>query len=94
MYRIIMPDGVTHTVEKPKYIKVHENGCYVLCDHKNAEGVAYNNNPYMFADGILLQEIDGGMFIDELLTENAILRQQLIDAEEALIELYEVTNNG
>ena len=41
MYKIITPTGETMTTEKPNFIRKHTNGCYVLCDRKIAEGIAY-----------------------------------------------------
>lgn len=89
MYKIIKPDGVTVTTEKPNFIRVHSNGCYILCPREKAEGVAYEGTPYLFKDGVIVYEEDGGKTIDELTAENNSLRQQLINAEEALIEIYE-----
>ena len=69
MYRIITPTGETHLTEKPNFIKKHTNDCFILVSRSEAEGVAYNGTPYLFADGTMVAEIDAGsvyMTIDEM----------------------------
>ena len=89
MFRITTPNGDFIT-EKVNYIRVHRNGVtFLLTDEKNAEGVAYHGTPYLYKDGASVQEFDGADEIRAVKEENAILKEQLINAEEALIELYE-----
>lgn len=89
MFRITTPDGDFIT-EKVNYIRVHRNGVtFLLTDAKNAEGVAYHGTPYLFKDGVSVCEFDGADEIRAIQNENASLKEQLINAEEALIELYE-----
>ena len=93
MYKITTPEGVVYTREKPDFIRVHPNGCFVLTDRKKAEGVAIHGIPYLFKDGAVVCEIDGGTYIDELTAENKALADQLAETDEAAIELYEATLN-
>lgn len=52
MYKITRADGaLLGIVERPLYIKRHENGCITLADENTAEGVAYNSTPYNLAGG-------------------------------------------
>ena len=97
MYKIIKPDGVTVTTEKPNFIRVHSNGCYILCPREKAEGIAYNGTPYLFKDGVIVYEDDGGKTLDDLLAENKALNDSLAETDMAIIEIYEsmgVVNNG
>ena len=90
MFKIITPAGESILTEKVNYIRVHRNGVtFLLTDAKNAEGVAYHGTPYLYKDGTFVQEFDGADEIRAVKEENTILREQLINAEEALIELYE-----
>ena len=89
MFRITTPNGAIIT-EKVNYIRVHKNGkTFLLTDAKNAEGVAYHGAPYLYKDGTSVYEFDGADEIRAIQNENASLKEQLINAEEALIELYE-----
>ena len=60
MFRINTPNGESFLTEKPNYIRKHSNGCFVLTERGMAEGFAYQGTPYMFADGALCYEVDGG----------------------------------
>ena len=65
MYRIITPTGETFLTEKVNYIRVHKSGVYLLTDINHAEGVAYHGTPYLFKDGAMCCEVDGGNVIEE-----------------------------
>ena len=65
MYRIITPTGETFLTEKVNYIRVHKSGVYLLTDVNHAEGVAYHGTPYLFKDGAMCCEADGGNVIEE-----------------------------
>ena len=65
MYRITSPSGETYLTEKVNYIRVHKNGVYLLTDVNHAEGVAYHGTPYLFKDGAMCCEVDGGNVIEE-----------------------------
>lgn len=60
MYKITFPDGTSATTEKPNFIRVHSNNCFVLCPRDNAEGVAHHGTAYLFEDGTHVHEVDGG----------------------------------
>ena len=77
MYKIITNTGETHLTEKPNFIRKHENGCFVLTDEATAEGVAYHGTPYLFDDGAMVCEVDGG----ELTTETQSLLDVLLTGE-------------
>lgn len=93
MFKITTPEGVTFTTEKPNFIRVHSNGCFILCDRSVAEGVAYGGTPYLFQDGVHVYETDGGQDIDAIAAENVALSEQLAETDEAAIELYEASLN-
>lgn len=77
MYRIITPTGETFLTEKVNYIRVHKNGVYLLTDVNHAEGVAYHGTPYLFKDGAMCCEVDGG----ELTQESVELLNTLLTGE-------------
>lgn len=65
MFKITVPSGVSVVTELPNWVRVHPDdpNCFVPCKREDADGVAYKNNPTLFADGTIVEEIDGG---DEL----------------------------
>lgn len=91
MYKLTKPDGTAVFTEKPNFIRVHKNGCYLLTSREKAEGVAYGGTPYLFKDGAMCHEVDGGQEIENLKAENEALREQLAETDEAAIELYEAS---
>ena len=91
MYKIIKPDGVTVTTEKPNFIRVHSNGCYILCPREKAEGIAYGGTPYLFKDGVIVYEDDGGKTLDDLTAENMALNEHLAETDEVAIDLFEAS---
>jgi hypothetical protein len=68
MYKIITPTGESFITEKPNYIRVHSDGVYLLTDINRAEGVAYHGTPYLFEDGAMCHEVDGGDSTDAVET--------------------------
>lgn len=84
MFRITTSAGEIITTEKPDFIRVHKNGCYVLCDRSEAEGVACGGTPYLFKDGVVACEFDGGESMDNLAAENRLLAEKLAETTEAL----------
>ena len=69
MYKIQMPTGETYITEKPNYIRVHSsNNCFILTERSKAEGFAYHGTPYLFKDGAMCYEVDGGDSADAVET--------------------------
>lgn len=60
MFKLITANGDTVVTEKPNYIRKHRNGCFILCEREKADGVAYHGTPYLFEEGNMLHEVDGG----------------------------------
>ena len=78
MHKITKPDGSFLTVEKFHYIRRHKNGSLVICEKRDAEGVAHNGAPYMFADGCHISEVDGGDVLASQMTAlNGIIKSIL-----------------
>lgn len=97
MYKIITPTGETFLTEKVTYVRQHKSGVYLITDQQRAEGVNYHGVNYLFEDGSQCYEFDGADELRRMSSENESLREQIVNAEEALIELYEsmeVANNG
>lgn len=46
MLEIWKGDMLECVAEKVNYIRLHSNGCYVLCDECDAQGVAVAGEPY------------------------------------------------
>ena len=77
MYRITTPAGKTHLTEKVTYVRQHSSGVFLITDQKRAEGVGYQGNFYLFADGAQVHEVDGG----ELTQESVELLNTLLTGE-------------
>ena len=77
MYRITTPTGETHLTEKLTYVRKHSSNVFLITDQKRAEGVGYQGNFYLFADGAQVHEVDGG----ELTTETQSLLDALLTGE-------------
>jgi hypothetical protein len=80
MYRIIKEgkDGEASKelaiVEKPVFIRMHSNGCFVQAERASAQGIAVNGTPYNLLGAAPLDEmfetawaveVNGGEFIQE-----------------------------
>lgn len=68
MYKIITPTGESFVTEKPNFIRVHSNNCFILTEQSKAEGIAYHGTPYLFKDGARCYEVDGGNSADAVET--------------------------
>ena len=66
MYEIIKDGAVLALTESPNYIRLHPDGFYILCEQKEAQGVAYHGKPYLFADGAVCIPFDSGITIKTL----------------------------
>ena len=55
MYEIRKDGGVIALTEKPNYIRRHADGFYILCEEKDAQGVAVDGTAYclMGAQGLM-----------------------------------------
>lgn len=70
MYQITRDGAVMAYVEKPIFIRLHDNGCYVPTTEQDAQGIAIQSTPYqMFGKEelpgavgtVIVSEIDGGV---------------------------------
>ena len=86
MYKIIKDGAVLALTESPNYIRLHPDGFYILCDQSEAQGVAYHGTPYLFADGAICCEVDGGAYF---FSNQEDMKSQLQQADDTAIELYE-----
>ena len=77
MYRITTPSGETHLTEKVTYVRQHSSGVFLITDQQRADGVGYQGNFYLFADGAQVHEVDGG----ELTQESVELLNTLLTGE-------------
>lgn len=62
MYAVIDKGNVIGFCETPRYIRV-KHGIYVNARKEKAEGVAIGGKAYLFEDGVLLSEVDGGEIV-------------------------------
>ena len=83
---------------KVLYIKVNKyNGCFNECAKKDAIGIAFRSTPYNLyghseitgADTVIISEVDEGAELTTIKADNAALIEQLAEADEAAIQLYE-----
>lgn len=57
MYRLYTVDDESiGATEKLNYIRLHDNGCFVLCDEKRAQGIAFNGQVYSIGGVYGLQD--------------------------------------
>lgn len=89
MYRITTPTGETHLTEKITYVRKHSSGVYLITDQKRAEGVGYQGNLYLFADGAQVHEVDAGDEFKAVREDADTMKAQLQQADDTAIELYE-----
>lgn len=86
MFQIIKIDGETlGYVDDVRYIKRNESGDFIKTDTKNAIGIAFKGEPFMF-DEIIVKEVDGGKVIEEI---NAAYEEKQTINEIAMVELAE-----
>lgn len=89
MFKIIK-DGVTlGMADKLNYIRYHENGCFILCDKDEAEGVAYNGVPYHLinapqligvSEDVTVEEVEAAVEIQKVNDTNSISFVTLAEA--------------
>lgn len=101
IYSITTTKGVViGFTEEINYIRINSrNKCFNPCDKKHAIGIAYKGKPYNLAghndipntETVVVRPDDYGARLTALKEENAKLRQQLEETDEAAIELYEET---
>lgn len=60
MYKIITPTQDTILTEKPVFIRRHTSGVFIITEQGKAGGVAYHGTPYLWKDGTICYEVDGG----------------------------------
>ena len=89
MYKIFKNDETIAYVETPTYIKLHENGSYVLSDLDNAEGIAVNGTPYHLLgkpdmkgteETAMITEVDSGNIIKNQQTELDVMITNILEA--------------
>ena len=87
MFQIIKIDGETlGYVDDVRYIKRNESGDFIKTDAKNAIGIAFKGEPFMFGE-IIVKEVDGGKVIEEI---NAAYEEKQTINEIAMVELAEI----
>ena len=88
MYKIIKDGAVLALTESPNYIRLHPDGFYILCEQKEAQGVALNGTPYHLlgrapmegTETVVLAETDSGHILQEQKTVNSIVFVTLAEA--------------
>lgn len=72
MYQVFKEGRVMAYVERPFFIRLHENGSYVPTTEDKAQGIALNGTPYHLlgtpelegaAATVGISEVDGGMVL-------------------------------
>ena len=80
MYQFTANGEVIGYTVKPNYIKKLNNGCYGLCNEKEATGVSVNGTPYRL-DG---KELDGLPIAEISEIPDGNLSNEVLDMQEAL----------
>lgn len=97
MYEIRKDGDMIALTEKPSYIRLHEDGFYVLCGEKEAQGIAVNGTAYNLLgrasmpglDTVFIVEIDAGGELaatSKVVTDNAKMSGQLTAAARAFAQ--------
>ena len=68
MYKITKDGAALGMTEAVNYIKMHDNGCFVLCPEDEAQGIVHAGTAYHLlgrpdmgdAETIMLEEVDAG----------------------------------
>lgn len=58
MFKLTFPNGESVVTDKPNFIRVHKENCFIICTREKADGVAYKGNPCLFKDGTMIHEVD------------------------------------
>lgn len=94
MYYVIKDGAVISTEDKARYVKLQDNGVYVLCPEVDAEGIVVNNDyvchlsgkpPLPGVDTVSLVEFSGADKISSVLTEGAKLAQASTSVPDATV---------
>lgn len=72
MFRIIKDGLILGVTENPTYIRLADNGCFILCEEAEAEGIAYNGTAYHVIgrdalgeqEDVLLEQTDVGQELE------------------------------
>lgn len=90
MYKIKKDGATVAMTEATTYIKQAENGCFVLCQEEEAQGVAHAGTPYNLLnrqpmegveDTVTLEEVDAGAMLAEIVQATADTDAMTVDQE-------------
>lgn len=97
MYQIYKDGETMAVVDEPIFIRRHTNGCFVQCPENQAQGIAIQSTPYQLLgresmgeglETVMAVEVDGGVYLSG---EQATMKEDLAQADETAIDLYETT---
>lgn len=69
MYKITTKEGTEMYSDNIRFVRMQKNGCLVLCEKAEAEGVVHKDTTYMFSDGNRITEVDGGAIIEAIFSQ-------------------------
>lgn len=81
MYEIRKDGGVIALAEAPNYIRRHADGFYILCEEKDAQGVAVDGTAYCLMGRTGLDELEEVQIVER--DAGTIILQQGKDATPA-----------
>ena len=85
MYEIRKDGGVIAMAEAPNYIRRHADGFYILCEEKDAQGVAVDGTAYCLMGRTGLEELDEVQIVER--DAGTIVLQQGKDAAMSRAEI-------
>lgn len=85
MYAVIDKGSIIGLCETPRYIRV-KHGIYADAKKGKAEGVAIGGKAYLFEDGVLISEVDGGEIVFSDGIKLGVIDSGLQDTQDALCE--------
>lgn len=68
MYKIIKDGATLALTEAPNYVRRQKNGCFALCEERDAQGIVHNGTVYHLLgrealegqESVVLEEFDAG----------------------------------
>lgn len=90
MYKIVLDTGkVLGYTDNIRWIKKHDNGCYVTCPVNEATGVAFKSIPYSLSSTAPLEGAKGVVYVFEEVDADTLFShtQEIADTQNATCDL-------
>lgn len=95
MYTIFKNSAPLGYTDSPVFIRLQSNGCYGLCDVKEAQGVVFNGTPYHLLgkpdipglETVMVVETDGGPLVETLQAKTTAMTTTNQMLEDCIVEM-------